>query len=416
MSSAIAASSLGAFQAALSVLLTLGYGVFAARYGIINSGTAKDVSQLCVKMFLPALLITNVGKQIDRENITNYVPIFVWSLVYHVMSLAIGKTAEKTLGLPSWVAAACTFNNSTSLPLLLTKSLTATGILGSIAGGDVEKAVERAQSYFLLNSMVSNAATFAVGPKLFDVEKDREEDGDEEDESDEEDDQEEEADENTSLLPKPITTRISSVESSAENQFHRLPHPVQSVLSYVGSLVNPTLCGAIISIIVGLTPPLQKALFAPTQEGGWLNAWFTSSLKNIGELFTSLQMFVVGTKLSDSLTSKKSANPPKKALAVIFMVRFVFWALVSIPTIYMLAVKTNLLGDDPMLWWAMMLQPIGPPAMILSSLVEVAGVGQTAKMKVARTLTYAYIITPIIFAAVVGALKACEAVLDKRGQ
>jgi hypothetical protein len=54
--------------------------------------------------------------------------------------------------------------------------------------------------------------------------------------------------------------------------------------------------------------------------------------------------------------------------------------------------------------------------MILSSLVEVAGAGKTAKMKVARTLTYAYIITPVIFAAVVAALKACEAVLDKRGQ
>jgi len=52
--------------------------------------------------------------------------------------------------------------------------------------------------------------------------------------------------------------------------------------------------------------------------------------------------------------------------------------------------------------------------MILSSLLEVAGVGRTAKMKVARTLAYAYVVTPIMFVAVVRALKACEAILDKR--
>jgi hypothetical protein len=53
--------------------------------------------------------------------------------------------------------------------------------------------------------------------------------------------------------------------------------------------------------------------------------------------------------------------------------------------------------------------------MMLSSLVEVARVGETAKMKVARTLAYAYVVTPIMFVAVVGALMACKAILDKRG-
>jgi hypothetical protein len=54
--------------------------------------------------------------------------------------------------------------------------------------------------------------------------------------------------------------------------------------------------------------------------------------------------------------------------------------------------------------------------MLIASLVEVAGVGETGKMMVARALSYAYLITPLIFLAVVGALKACEKVLEERGQ
>lgn len=52
--------------------------------------------------------------------------------------------------------------------------------------------------------------------------------------------------------------------------------------------------------------------------------------------------------------------------------------------------------------------------MMLSSLVEVAGSRQLVKMKVARMLACAYVITPIMFVPVVVALKACEAV--QRGQ
>jgi hypothetical protein len=60
--------------------------------------------------------------------------------------------------------------------------------------------------------------------------------------------------------------------------------------------------------------------------------------------------------------------------------------------------------------------PVGPPAMLIASLVEVAGVGHHGKMMVARTLSYAYFVTPMMFLAVVGALKACEKILEDRGQ
>ena len=85
-----------------------------------------------------------------------------------------------------------------------------------------------------------------------------------------------------------------------------------------------------ISLVIGLSPPLHRTLFASTQDGGWLNGWLTSSLENIGCLFTSLQMFVVGAKLSDSFTATAarddaaSPQPPKKVLAFIFLL-LVVW-------------------------------------------------------------------------------------------
>lgn len=53
--------------------------------------------------------------------------------------------------------------------------------------------------------------------------------------------------------------------------------------------------------------------------------------------------------------------------------------------------------------------PIGPPGMILSTLLEVSNAERGTKMMVARMLAYAYVVTPVMALAVVGALRATEA-------
>ena len=67
---------LSSFKASVSVLLTLGYGILATRLKLITASSSKDISQLCVNIFLPALLITNVGSELKLENFRNYVPVF----------------------------------------------------------------------------------------------------------------------------------------------------------------------------------------------------------------------------------------------------------------------------------------------------------------------------------------------------
>jgi predicted permease len=50
-------SFIAAVQASLSVLLVISYGAIAARLGLLNSNNGKAISKICVKMFLPALLL-----------------------------------------------------------------------------------------------------------------------------------------------------------------------------------------------------------------------------------------------------------------------------------------------------------------------------------------------------------------------
>jgi hypothetical protein len=60
----------GALQASLAVLLTIFYGVIAAQFDLLTEKSAKDISKACVRLFLPALLIVNVGQQLSIESVS----------------------------------------------------------------------------------------------------------------------------------------------------------------------------------------------------------------------------------------------------------------------------------------------------------------------------------------------------------
>lgn len=75
MANEILTSFLGALQASLSVLLVIFYGVLAAQFNILKGDSTKQISTLCVRLFLPALLITKVGSQLHSDTGIRYVPI-----------------------------------------------------------------------------------------------------------------------------------------------------------------------------------------------------------------------------------------------------------------------------------------------------------------------------------------------------
>ncbi|KAH8596666.1 auxin efflux carrier [Bisporella sp. PMI_857] len=446
-------SFLAAIQASLSVLLVIFYGGLAAHFKLLDSTSSKSISKICVKMFLPALLLTKIGSELHYGSAHRYLIILIWAFVCHFISFLIGVAAHLLFGMPDWITAAIMFNNTTSYPLLLIQSLDETGILQNLIVTDetTREAIERAKSYFLVFATVSSCLTFAVGPRLIDSEHppDPEEDKTESDDEDDEIRDVEDGDgqhndlssnERTQLLVPDRVQRASVVSNSffPSRSQDTSPNPVLANrrpsliprrrwkvlgdrakwwLLFLYDFLNAPLLGAVLGAVIGMVPAIQRAFFNDTFDGGIFSAWLTPSLKNIGSIFVPLPVIVAGVSLYLSYKkSKGDASPdagtPWLTTIFILVIRFVIWPLVSIGSIYLLAKKTDVLGDDPMLWFAMMLMPTGPSAMKLIAMVEVSGAKEEDEHKISKLLTISYIISPVLALTVVGSLRASQAAIN----
>jgi len=444
-------SFLAAIQASLSVLLVIFYGSIAARLKLLDGATAKNVSKVCVKMFLPALLLTQIGSELHSGSAHLYAIILGWALLCHFISFLIGITAHLLLGMPDWITAAIMFNNTTSYPLLLIQSLDATGILSNLIVTDetTRAAISRAKSYFLVFATISSCLTFAIGPRLIDSEHAPDPPSKEEIESDDEDEENGEAGYNgddearpnessrllganlrrTSLAPisffpsKPresISNAIASYERRpsvlvvSKKKWKGLDDRTKWWLLFLYDFLNMPLIGAVVGTIIGLIPVLHRAFFNESDDGGIFTAWLTSSLKTIGDVFVPLPVVIAGVSLYNATQKAKSnssgnAGTPWLTTLFVLVVRFLIWPAISIAGIYFLAKETTFLGTDPMLWFTMMLMPTGPSAMKLITMVEVSDADEEAEHKIAKLLTISYVVSPILAFTVVAALRASEA-------
>ena len=259
---------------------------------------------------------------------------------------------KRLFRLPSWTVVAICFNNTTSFPLLLTQTLATTKILESILKSDSDSgsdAVSRAYSYFLINSLCCNVMTFTLGPKLLDGEDSK--GGQEHEEQgghpngngglpshppiEQDDDEVEHANETTSLLPRPIIHAGGVIGREAyqgsKQEWDHLPPWSRNSLEFLYAFANGPMIGGVLGAIIGLVPPLHKAFFNDVQHGGIFNAWLTSSVQNIADLFASLQVIVAGVKLSSCLRKMKrgeeSGTIPWLGMIIILTTRFIIWPM-----------------------------------------------------------------------------------------
>jgi len=254
--------------------------------------------------------------------------------------------------------------------------------------------------------MVCNSLTFAIGPHLlhgFDEDYEAESDKVTHDELQQIESQASEAEEQneqTSLLPNRVTRGITRAEHKTYAKglivWRKLPAWAKRILDIAYQFINPPVIGTLIGAIIGLVPALHRLFFAGQQEGGYLNAWLTSALKNIGGLFAALQVVVTGVKLSTSMIkikkgeSSESAELPWGAFTITTLIRFFVWPAISIPVIWAVASKTNWLSDDPVLWFCMMIMPTGPSALILTAMADVSGGSEEDKFAIAKFLTVSW--------------------------
>ena len=273
-----------------------------------------------------------------------------------------------------------TFNNTTSLPLLLVQSLRSTGALENLLGSDSDKDdFDRIRSYFLVFAVVINVLTFGEGERaltgyrehgfpfaallgirqyaadIFECgtrkNSERRHAGDQDVEDPDiqassDSDGLEEHEENgptqttpllqrriTPLLPRGMTRGPASIShrisTTATRVWNLFPEPLKRFLRPLRPFANSTSLGAVAGVFVGLTPPLHRLFFNPMHEGGYFNAWLTTPIKNIGELFVTLQVIVVGVSLSLSIRQRKrdktAGDIPRSALAFVLLMRFVIF-------------------------------------------------------------------------------------------
>jgi predicted permease len=287
----------------------------------------------------------------------------VWAIVYNVLSIILGRVLCRVFNLPRWTIPAVAFNNTTSLPLLLIQSLETTGILNPLlsSGEETSEAVSRAKSYFLVSAVVSHALTFGIGPSELrgdnedgpdDSKKQQNGNGngaqldgaprqryrddpeaqDSEPEDDDDDDDEDDAPE-TSLLPRAIRKSLHKankhVHNGVNHSMEKLPSPLQTAITAIYNFMTPPLIGAIIGATLGLAPPLHTLFFADSNKGGYFNAWLMQSIKNVGQLFVTLQVVVVGVKLAQALRKEKRGEDTGKLnwtpIMIVTVVRYFIW-------------------------------------------------------------------------------------------
>ncbi|KZS96342.1 hypothetical protein SISNIDRAFT_407232 [Sistotremastrum niveocremeum HHB9708] len=425
--SSLAVTLLASFESSVSVLLTLFYGTLASKYNFLSTSAASQISRLCIQVFLPALLFTSLGSELGSPGSSFHTvwPVIVWSLIYPMLCLGLTYPLVLWFKFPTWCFPAAAFNNTTSLPLLLVEALVTTGALDDIVGvGDQQKqGITRLRSYFLMNTMVANALTFTIGPTLLRIGHRRKPRDEQEEATGEDATPNDGADQNHEGGNEHTPLLIHNPKKKINGIYSRFPKPIRAFVKFIYEFLNPPLVAVILAVIIGKIPPLRKAFFDDEENGGVLNAWFTISIENIGGLFTSLQMFVVGSKLYAALqrSSKPEEEdvensidlPQDNKLGVassiyLILLRFVILPAFSTSVVYLLLKHTKILGSDPTLWFALIIAGSGPPAIRIASLSEMSGQSEKTQQAIARMLTGFYIITPLVSFAVVAGLKVCD--------
>jgi hypothetical protein len=214
-------------------------------------------------------------------------------------------------------------------------------------GDSVSNAIARAQSYFLLCGVISKTIGYAVGPTML---TNANEDGEDDDHDQNHDAGENaadseaqnghaDADEEMPLLRgrsnKAHEDLSMKLKRWAKKVVFVFPKSIkQNVLTpFDTPLADVAIICTLVGAVLGLVPQLHRAFFNSYEEGGIFNAWLTSSIKNIGKLFTTLQIFIVGCELGVSFEKirggsregGRDSNPGWKAILTIFLVRLVIW-------------------------------------------------------------------------------------------
>ncbi|KAL7006329.1 hypothetical protein EMMF5_004215 [Cystobasidiomycetes sp. EMM_F5] len=393
MPSAFVETAVGALQATISVLLVLFYGAASVKWlKIVSPETVDGVTRLGTNILLPALLFSQMGKQASADKLVEYWILPVSATVFTLLSLMYAWIGVNLLRMPNWMYPAAAFPNMLSLPLLMVQALAKTGTLGKLLtdpDDSIDDALDRAKVYFLVSALAGNIIRFAIGPRLL--------------QQDDDDDK----------IEGPNTSSIASRDPERQSLLGRItpgaPIPGQyteddslkariwkhlSKLSALKGFFNPPLIAGLLAIFFGVIPGTHKLLF---EESGALNSSLTQSIKTVGDLYTGLQIFVLGGKL----VSKNVSRPRLFPLLYLFAWRFVFMPAIATALVYTLRTRyPDYIKADPILDFVLAISHVGPPAITLIAMADLSGLDSAEQGVIATILLASYVVTPFMSVSV----------------
>ncbi|KAJ3557263.1 hypothetical protein NM688_g1565 [Phlebia brevispora] len=382
---------------------------------MMDHDTVKRISSLCAKVFLPCLIVVQMGPELTADNLSTLWILPVWGLVSTIIGHLLGWLAQAVLRTPSWVIVAAGRPNTSALPLLLLQSLETTGVLELLGadGESVSQTLHRAKSLILLNVVVQQAFTFQTAPSLLerDATKRARRDSAGDAEAGATDELSPAAKHASNIAPivqdsehvgllQDNDARSYGSSSQAEPDYPSALEPIaeepdihwprsigifEKPLKKIAMTMSPPLIGAIIGLILGIIPPLHELFYS---EGSALYTAVTQSAKELGNLFVALQMFTVGAELA----LVPNCHPGYIPMGCALLVRFLIMPGLSLLFVWLTAGR-GLYVDDKLVWFLLVLIPAGPSAMLLANVAELVNVDQGP---IAGYLTVSYVFSPLM--------------------
>ncbi|WWC69428.1 uncharacterized protein I206_103367 [Kwoniella pini CBS 10737] len=106
---------------------------------LLSKEGEENASKLCVTLFLPALLFSEIGPLSSWENLQQ---------LFQIISWIFGTVGVVAFGMPRWII-----------------SLGKNGTLSPLTKGDeLDGVLDRGQVYLLINALVANLTRFSLGP------------------------------------------------------------------------------------------------------------------------------------------------------------------------------------------------------------------------------------------------------------
>lgn len=185
--------------------------------------------------------------------------------------------------------------------------------------------------------------------------------------------------------------------------FKAIPKPPRnSLLSrawrFIHQFLNPAVVAAVIAVIIGVIPSTHWFFF----KYSVMATSFTPSISSLGELYPALQLFALGSKL----TATPEIPTRKTTIFLITFVRFLIAPIISIGTVWLMITfaPKNIWPQDRLLNFVLMIVPVGPPAITLAAVAEIAGVTPSELTSISRMLLYMYSMAPLVAPTVAVAL------------